>query len=248
MYRPEGRTARTPGSVKLIAAAVGIALMGMGGVALADPKAEPGPPEQALGNGPPPQAQNPAPAAAPAPAPAPSPPPKAQAKGLVKHAPSSPAELPQAAPPQAGANANPGHHGRPAPGEKRGYGPKEPKPGRASGCQAARCRGAAPEPASDGNGGVEQPTPSGGEQGAGGHARGERPHNDGSGTGGGAMGGGLESGAVLGADQGGGEVQVAAEPGSFDGALPFTGFELALLVGIGALLALAGVRLHRWAS
>jgi hypothetical protein len=252
MYSPRGRTGRTASGMKPLIAAVAVALMGMGGVALADPKAEPGPPEQAQGNGPPPQAQTPVPAAAPAPAPAPSPPPKAQAKGLVKRAPSAPAEVPQAAPPpQAGGNANPGHHGRPAPGEKRGYGPKGPKPGKASGCQAARCHAPTPEPSSAGNGGADQPTLAGGEQGAEGDlpgAPGERPDHDRSGTGGGALGGGLDSGAVLGADQGGGEVEVSAERGSFDGALPFTGFELALMAGIGVLLALAGVRLRRWAA
>jgi hypothetical protein len=250
MYSPRGRTGRTASGMKPLIAAVAVALMGMGGVALADPKAEPGPPEQAQGNGPPPQAQSPAPAATLGPAPAPSPPPKAQAKGLVKRAPSRPAEVPQAVAPQAGGNANSGQHGRTAPGEKRGRGPKEPKPGKASGCQAARCRAATPEAASSGNGGADQPTLAGGEQGAGGDlpdVPGERPDHDRSGTGGGAMGGGLDS-AVLGADQGGGAVEVSAERGSFDGALPFTGFELVLMAGIGTLLALAGVRLRRWAA
>jgi hypothetical protein len=251
MYSPRGRTGRTASGMKPFVAAVGIALMGMGGVALADPKAESGPPEQAQGNGPAPQAQSPAPAALLPPAPAPSPPPKAQAKGLVKRAASTPAEVPQAAPPsQAGGNANSGH-GRPAPGEKRGHGPKGPKPGKASGCQAARCRAATPDPVSAANGGADQPAPAGAEQGAGGdlpRLPGERPDHDRSGTGGGAMGGGLESGAVLGADQGGGAVEVSAERGSFDGALPFTGFELMLITGIGALLALAGVQLRRWAA
>ena len=49
---------------------------------------------------------------------------------------------------------------------------------------------------------------------------------------------------VQGLNQGGGEVDYAARS-SFDGALPFTGLEIALLAGIGMLLALAGAWLRR---
>jgi len=256
MYTPGGRTGRTPGGAKRIVAAVGIALMGMGGVALAAPKADPGPPEQAQGNGPPPQAQDPPPA----------PQAEAKANGHAQQVTSGPAEVPQALPPQAGGDDNPGsgagrggqsgqggtgYHGRPAPGESRGLGPKRPNPGKARGCQAARCQAGTPEPSAGASGGGgEQSTPAGGQQGA---AEGDvlgvsedRPDEreprtvpDKSGTG-----AAPESGSALGLNQGGGE-EVYAARGSFDGALPFTGFELALVAGIGALLGLAGVRLRR---
>src|SRR5215204_323036 len=61
MYSPRGRTGRMSGGTTPIVAAVAIALMGMGGVAFADPKVEPGPPEQAQGNGPAPPAHDNAP-------------------------------------------------------------------------------------------------------------------------------------------------------------------------------------------
>ena len=54
-----------------------------------------------------------------------------------------------------------------------------------------------------------------------------------------------ETGSVLGANQGGGDQAVEADTRSFDTALPFTGFEVVLLAGIGALLWLVGVRLRR---
>ena len=262
MYTPGGRPGRTPGGAKRIVAAVGIALMGMGGVALAAPKDDPGPPEQAQGNGPPAHAQDPAPA----------PEVKAKAKGHAQQGTSAPAEVPQAVPPQAGGDDNPGsgagrggqsgqngqgYHGRPAPGESRGLGPKRPKPGKPRGCQAARCQASTPEPSAGPSagpsGGGEQSTPAGGQQGA---AEGDvlgvsedRPDEGEPRTAPGKSetsetGAAPESGSALGLNQGGGE-DVYAAPRSFDGALPFTGFELVLVAGIGALLGLAGVRLRR---
>ena len=50
---------------------------------------------------------------------------------------------------------------------------------------------------------------------------------------------------MLGANQGGGDQAVEADTRDFDTALPFTGFEVVLLAGIGALLWLVGVRLRR---
>jgi hypothetical protein len=263
MYSPRGRTGRTPGGVKPIVAAVAIALMGMGGVALADPKADPGPPEQAQGNGPPPQGNAPPPQAQaggqPPQAQDPAPPPQAKAKG--QQGAGRPAEVPPAQPPQAGGQGNPGsgsgqsgrvgpgHHGRPSPGESRGQGRSHSGRGKSGVCHGAACRGGAPKP-SAGASGDEQPQPAGGqpgpvEGGVLGVAE-ERPDDD---QGGSApderqAGGAPELVSVLGLDQGGGE-EAGAAPGSFDGALPFTGFELALLAGIGALLLLAGVRLRR---
>lgn len=244
MYSPEGRSARTPGSVKLTAAAVSIALMGMAGVALAAPKADPGPPAQAQGNGPPPQAQSngPPPHAQSAPrAPAPA---KAKAK-----APGKPAAVPPAQPPQAGGESNPGagqspggssgHHGRPAPGEVRGQGHIRSKAAKSKGCQAAGCLGATEEPSvGPSDGAVEQPKPSRGKRGANKrHVAKERPDRD---HGGAAS----DLASVQGLNQGGGEVDYAARS-SFDGALPFTGLEIALLAGIGMLLALGGAWLRR---
>ena len=263
MYTPGGRTGRTQGSVKPIVAAVAVALMGMGGVALAAPKADPGPPEQAQGNGPPPQAQDPAPA----------PEVKVKANGHAQLGTNRPAEVPPALPPQAraddnrgsgagqgghsgqqsgqGASGGQGHHGRPAPGENRGNGPKSPNPGNSSGCRAARCHGATPEPIAVPSGGSdEQPEPVGGQQGTpAGDVLGvsdERPDDDPAGapTGESQTGGFPESGSALGLNEGGGEEAYVA-PRNFDGALPFTGLQLALLAGIGALLGLAGLRLRR---
>jgi hypothetical protein len=246
MYSPEGRTARTPGSVKLTAAAVSIALMGMAGVALAAPKADPGPPPQAQGNGPPPHAQDNGPPPQAQNPPAPPAGAKANAKG-----PGKPAETPPAQPPQAGggsgsgSGAGPslrsgaGHHGRPAPGEIRGQGHIRSNAAESNGCQAARCQGGTPEPSTgEGVEGVEPPKPSRGKRGAdkGGVSE-ERPNPDHGGA-------GADLGSVQGLNQGGGE-EASAARGSFDGALPFTGFELALLAAIGALLALAGVWLRR---
>jgi hypothetical protein len=249
MYSPEGRPGRRPGSVKLVAAAVSIALMGMAGAALAAPKADPGPPEQAQANGAPPQAQGNGP-----PPHAQSPPPaQARARPNAKGSGKPVAALPEQ-PPQAGGQSNSGpgagqglqggtgHHGRPAPGEIRGQGRTRSKPAKANGCQAARCRGGTPVPsvgASDD--GVEQPKPSRGKRGAGkGDLVGvseERPDHD-------QVGAAPDFGSVQGLNQGGGEEAYAAR-GSFDGALPFTGFELALLAAIGALLGLAGLWLRR---
>lgn len=251
MYSPEGRTGRRPGSVKLVMAAVSIALMGMAGAALAAPKADPGPPEQAQANGPPPQAQ----ANGPAPQAQNPPPPQAQARARGQQAAGNPAEAPPTPPPQAGGEGSSGsgagqsvrgsapHHGRPAPGEIRGRGRSRSSAARANGCQAARCQGGTPEPSADASGGsvVEQPKPSRGKRGA--EERDvvgvseKRPDH---GHGGAAP----DLGTVQGLNQGGGEEAYAAR-GSFDGALPFTGFELALLAAIGALLGLAGVWLRR---
>jgi hypothetical protein len=232
--------------VKLIMAAVSVALMGMAGAALAAPKADPGPPEQAQANGPPPQAQ----ANGPAPQAQNPPPAQAQARGLQRAS----AEAPPAQPPQAGGGGTSGsgagqsvpgsapHHGRPAPGEIRGQGRSRSSAARANGCQAAGCQGGTPEPSADASGGgVEQPKPSRGKRGSEerdvvGVSK-ERPDH---GHGGAAP----DLGTVQGLNQGGGEEAYAAR-GSFDGALPFTGFELALLAAIGALLGLAGVWLRR---
>ena len=135
MDSPRGRPGRTPVSVKPIAAALAVALMGMGGVALAAPKADStapeqgnGPAPQAQANGPAPQAQDggpapPAQANGPAPqAQNPAPPPHAKAKG--HQGAGKPAEVPPPAPTQGEGNPAPGsgqagprYHGRPAAGE-----------------------------------------------------------------------------------------------------------------------------------
>jgi hypothetical protein len=239
-------------SAKLIVAAVSIALMGMAGVALAAPKADPGPPEQAQGDGPPPHAQGngPPPQAQDPPAtPAPA---RARANGQQDAG--KPAPVPPAQPPQAGGESSSGsgagqsrqggagHHGRPAPGEIRGQGRTRSNAAKANGCQAARCPGGTPEPSAGASGGDdEQPKPSRGKRRADeGDVVGvseERKHHD---HGGAAP----DLGSVQGLNQGGGEEAYAAR-GSFDGALPLTGFELALLAAIGALLGLAGVWLRR---
>jgi hypothetical protein len=259
MHSPRARTGRMPGGVKPIAAALAVALMGMGGVALAAPKTDPGPPEETQGNGPAPQAQanDPAPqaqgnGAAPQ-AQNPAPPPQAKAKGHQSAG--KPAEVPPAQPPQGGgADTAPGggqagsgsrHRGRPAPGEVRGQ-----RRGASRGnCQSAACRGAVPKPDAGASG--EQPLPVGGQQDpAGGAAPGGSegpPHRDRAGSDPGEHQLGApetETGSVLGANQGGGQ-QVEADPRSFDTALPFTGFEVVLLAGIGALLWLVGLRLRR---
>jgi hypothetical protein len=254
MYSPEGRTGRRPGSAKLIVAAVSIALMGMAGAALAAPKADPGPPEQAQANGPPPQAQgNGPPPQAQDPPPAP---PSARARANRQQGAGKPAAVPPVQPPQAGGEStsgsgaaqsrqgNAGHHGRPAPGEIRGRGRTRSNAAKANGCQAARCREVTAEPsagAGGGGGGEEQPKPSPRKRRADeGDVVGvseERPHHD---HGGAAP----DLGSVQGLNQGGGEEAYTAR-GSFDGALPFTGFEFALLAAIGAMLGLAGVRLRR---
>jgi hypothetical protein len=245
MYSPRGRTGRTPGRAGPVVAALALALMGMGGVALAAPKTDPGPPEQAQGKGPAPQAQahgHPPQAGDAAPAP------KAKAKG--PDGVGGPAEVP----PQAGANADPGspNHGQ-APGEVAGRGHTHSKAGRADGCQAARCQGGAPKPSADASGGGEQPQPAGGAHGpAAGDVPGvserirERPDDDRVE----APHGESESGdsGVLGSVQGlnqGGDEEAYGERGSFAGVLPFTGFELALLAAMGALLAVAGVLVRR---
>lgn len=254
MHSPRARTGRMPGGVKPIAAALAVALMGMGGVALAAPKTDPGPPEQAQGNGPAPQAldNGPAPQAqAKGPAPQahdPAPPPQAKAKG--QQGAGKPAELPPAQPPQAGGQGNP------APGENRGQGDIRSSRAKSGACQSAGCRQGGPKPSAGPSGGGEQPQPAGEQpQPAGGQpgategdapgGAGERPDQDHGGT---AFGehqpGAPELGSVLGANQGGGE-EVETANSSFDGALPFTGFEVVLLAGIGALLLLVGVRLRR---
>jgi hypothetical protein len=245
MYSPRGRTGRTPGRAAPVVAALGLGLMGMGGVALAAPKTDPGPPEQAQGNGPAPQAQaNGQPPQAGDAAPAP----KAKAKGPDRAR--GPGELP----PQAGGNADPGsmNHGH-APGGVRGQGHTLSKAGRADGCQAARCQGGAPKPSADASRGGEQPQPTGGARGpAAGDLPGvsepirERPDDDRAGTphGEAESGDSAELGSAQGLNQGGGEEAYGAR-GSFDWVLPFTGFELALLAAMGALLAVAGVWVRR---
>ncbi len=262
MDSPRGRPGRTPVSVKPIAAALAVALMCMGGVALGAPKAD----QSAQGNGPAPQAPGSAPAQGNAPtaqaqdsAPAsqgngpapkaqqPAPPPQAKAKGHQK-----PAEVPPAQAPQGGASdpasgggpsSNSGRHrGRPAQGEVRGLGHSR------GNCQSAACRGAVPKPEAGAS--EEQPLPVGGQQDpTGGAAPGGsegRPHRGRAesdfGDGGAAA---PETGSVLGANQGGGDQAVEADTRDFDTALPFTGFEVVLLAGIGALLWLVGVRLRR---
>jgi hypothetical protein len=240
MYPPEGRAGRRPSSVKLIAAALSIALMGMAGVALAAPTSDPGPPPQAQGNGPAPQAQLGPPPQAQAPAP-----PAAKPKTTGQHGGGKQVQAPAAQLPQAGAQSNPGtsvapgheggHRGRPAPGEVRGRGHARSN-ARSSGCQAARCQGGTPST------GDEQPADGGVVLGV----TDERPGRDRAGRGPGEAepGAALEWAAVQGLNQGGGEVAYAP-PESFDGALPFTGFELVLLAAIGTLLGLAGVWLRR---
>lgn len=271
MDSPRGRPGRTPGSVKPIAAALAVALMGMGGVALAAPKAdqsapeqgnEPAPQAQANGaappgngpaaqaqdSGPAPQANGPAPQAQDA-----APPPQAKAKGRQgagKPAGASPAPSSQGGdnPAPGSGQAGPRYHGRPAPGETRGQG--RGRSGRGK-CQSAACRGAAPKPDAGASGDAQSPPAAGQQDPAGGAAPGgskgrphsDRPAND---PGDGQL-GGAETGSVLGANQGGGEA-VEADPGSFDTALPFTGSEVLLLAGIGALLWLAGMRLRRSAA
>jgi len=157
---------------------------------------------------------------------------------------------PPAQPPQAGGESNPGggpslggssgHHGRPAPGEIRGRGRIHSKAAKSksSACQAASCQGGAPEPSAvPTDDAVEQPKPSRERRGADKRrASKERPDRD---HGGAAP----DLGTVQGLNQGGGEEAHAAR--SFDGALPFTGLEIALLAGIGALLGMAGVWLRR---
>jgi hypothetical protein len=267
MYSPRARTGRKPVGVKPIAAALAVALMGMGGVALAAPKADSGPTEPGQGNGPPPQAQgDPAQPNAPAPqagAPAPqaqdpAPPPQAKAKG--RQVAGTPAQAP-AQPPQAGGESNQasptgqdwrnaGDRGRPAQGENRGQGESRSTRARSGGCHSAGCRQGPKPVAGPSSGGGEQPQPAGAPQGAipgdvpGGS--GEQPYGDdhGGAVSGEDQAGAADPGSVLGANQGGGE-EVEASPRSFDTALPFTGFEVVLLAGIGALLWLAGVRLRR---
>src|SRR5215217_1655030 len=164
MYSPGGRTGRTPGGVKPILAAL-VVLMGMGGVALAAPKADQGSPEQAQGNGPAPQAQDPAPppqAQANGPAPQaqnPAPPPQAKVKGQQGAA--KPVAAPPPQPPQPGGGSNPGQsrrsgagHGRPVPGELRGLGLGRSNRGN---CQSAACRGGAPKPSAAASGDQPQP-------------------------------------------------------------------------------------------
>jgi hypothetical protein len=265
MDSPRGRPGRTPVSVKPIAAALSVALMGMGGVALAAPKADStapeqgnGPAPQAQANGPAPQAQNPAPppqAKANGPAPQAqthAPPPQAKAKG--HQGAGKPTEVPPPAPTQGEGNpapgsgqAGPGYHGRPAPGETRGQ-----RRGASRGnCQSAACRGAVPKPEAGASG--EQPLPVGGQQDptgptvgtAPGESKGRAHPDPGSDPGEHELGAPeTETGSVLGANQGGGQ-EVEADTRSFDTALPFTGFEVVLLAGIGALLWLVGVRLRR---
>jgi hypothetical protein len=260
MDSPRGRPGRTPVSVKPIAAALAVALMGMGGVALAAPKADSTAPEQ--GNGPAPQANTPAPQAQDGPAPQaqapapqaqnPAPPPQAKAKGHQSAG--KPAVVPPAQPPQGGGNPAPGsgqagprYHGRPAAGEVRGQ-----RRGSSRGnCQSAACRGAAPKPEAEASG--EQPLPVGGQQDpaaptggtAPGGSEGRAHHDPGSEPGEHELGfPETETGSVLGANEGGGQ-EVEADTRSFDTALPFTGFEVVLLAGIGALLWLVGLRLRR---
>lgn len=251
MYTPEGRTGRTPERLTRVVAAVAVALMGLAGVAAAAPKGEPGPPperepgpppqaqpnglpDQAQPNGLPPQAQDPEPA------------PQGQANGHGRKARGAPAEIPRELPPQAGGHASPrsavgqsqqgpgqggaGHHGRP---QARGPSGQEP----------------APSNAAENGGGNEQSGVTGGQRGAQGGVLGvseERPGDDraepvpSERQGGGA----LELGSAVDLNSGGAEDDGEAH-GGFDSALPFTGFELALLAGVGALLGLAGVRLRR---
>jgi hypothetical protein len=268
MHSPRARTGRMPGGVKPIAAALAVALMGMGGVALAAPKADPGPHEQPQGNGPAPQAQDspPAPQAqanGPAPqaqanGPAPQahdPAPPPQAKAKRQQGAGKPADVPPAPPPQAGAQGNP------APGESRGRGETRSSRAKSGECRSAGCRQGGPKPNAGPSGGGEQPQPAGeqplpaGEQpgpterdAPGGS--GERPDSDHGGTAFGEHELGApetETGSVLGANQGGGQ-EVEADTRSFDTALPFTGFEVVLLAGIGALLWLVGLRLRRSAA
>ena len=53
---------------------------------------------------------------------------------------------------------------------------------------------------------------------------------------------------MQGLNQGGGEEAYGARGSFLDGVLPFTGFELALLAAMGALLAVAGVWVRRSAA
>lgn len=248
MYTPEGRTGRTPGRLTQIVAAVAVALMGLAGVAAAAPKDEPRPeqaqpnglPDQAQPNGPPVQAQDPAPA------------PQRQAKGHARQGTGAPADVPREPPPQAGGNANSGpaaghgHQGAVRGGQGhqgavRGGGGDHGRPSSRGGQEP-------PHPnAAENGGGSEQSRGTGGQHGAAGDVLGvseERPGDDRTEPSERHAGGAPELGSALGVNQGG--VEDAGEAhGSFDGALPFTGFELALLAGVGGLLGLAGVRLRR---
>lgn len=227
--------------MKLIAAAFSIALMGMAGVALAAPKSDPGPPPQAQGNGPATQAQLGPPPQAQAPAPA-----AAKPKATGQHGGGKQVQAPAA---QAPAQSSPGssvapgheggHRGRPAPGEVRGRGHARANTRRATHCQAARCQGEASS-----NSGDEQAADEGVVLGV----TDERPSRDRAGRKPGKSDPGAvpEWVSVQGLNQGGGGGEVAyTPPESFDGALPFTGFELVLLAAIGTLLGLAGMWLRR---
>jgi hypothetical protein len=230
--------------MKLIAAAISIVLMGMAGVALAAPKSDPGPPPQAQGNGPAPQAQLGPPPQAQAPAPA-----AAKPKTTGQHGGGKQVQAPAV---QAPAQSNPGssvapghqggHRGRPAPGEVRGRGQARANSRRATHCQAARCQGEASS-----NSGDEQPADGGVVLGV----TDERPSRDRAGRKPGKPDPGPapapapEWVSVQGLNQGGGGEVAYTPPESFDGALPFTGFELVLLAAIGTLLGLAGMWLRR---
>jgi hypothetical protein len=232
--------------MKLIAAAFSIALMGMAGVALAAPKSDPGPPPQAQGNGPAPPAQLAPPPQAQAPAPA-----AAKPKATGQHGGGKQVQAPAPQTPQAGAQSHPGssapghesgHRGRPAPGEVRGRGQVRANTRRATHCQAARCQGEASSNSGDEQPADEQPADEGVVLGV----SDERPSRDRAGR---KLdksdpGAAPEWVSVQGLNQGGGEVAYTP-PESFDGALPFTGFELVLLAAIGTLLGLAGMWLRR---
>jgi hypothetical protein len=268
MYPPGRRSARMPTTARLIVAALAFALMGMGGVALAAPNGEPGPPDHAQGNGPPPQANNPTPPHGPPPdaGPAPSPDVKPEPKGPQDTG--GPTEAPQDLPAQAVGGDRPqptggqgdqigspqaGQGGGPARGEARSQ-PRPPSnPNRIGVGDFAESNRRTPGPRRAGTeGGDARSELTGGKKlaaaGAVLGASEERAAGDRGGTARGHQrtGDAAESGSVFGMNQGGG-AEADDRGGSFDGALPFTGLQLLLIAAVGLALTVAGVRIRRWA-
>ena len=266
MYAP--RTGRTPASAKLIAAAVSVTVMGMGGVAVAAPKGEQGPPEHAVHNGQPPEAQNAPPAHAPTPANGPTPAHGVTPEPRGPKGTGGPADVPHDVPARVGGDDNPrsdaGQSGHVGASERTAHQGGSPR-GEARGqlrprsnadgirvCRSAGCHRGTPARRAAANDGAYEPSKA-----AGGKARDaagavlglsekrggeEQP---GRAPGERRTGAPTDSGSVFGLNQGGGE-EARAAGGSFDAALPFTGLQLMVMAAVGLALALAGVRLWRW--